>query len=154
MITRATVAVALFAAVASALAESTVDDLFAAIGLTWGAMLDDVRAVYPGGETSLINATDFTYELNDSRPLFGLDRSGGDRVSFRFVDGALGSMRIEFPDCAGLAKAVQSFVGPPDIEGERVGDDETLLGTWQGTTASLIVTNVLDCMLNVTPSLL
>jgi hypothetical protein len=145
-----TLAVLAVVAASPALAQNDVDDLFAGIGVKWGAMVDDVKAVFPGGAMSMLNATDFNYELNDPRPIFGLDRTGGDLVSFGFVDGALGNMRIHFPDCAALATAVRKFVGPPDVPGETVGDDETLLGTWQGSTVTLTATNVIDCVLIIT----
>jgi hypothetical protein len=133
---------------APALAQNDVDDLFAGIGVEWGAMLDDVKAVYPGGATRMLNASDFSYELNDSRRIFGLDRTGGDLVSFGFVDGALANLRIQFPDCAALGTALEDFVGPPDAPGESVG--QMLLGTWQGSTVMLTATNVLDCVLVAT----
>jgi hypothetical protein len=149
MIARTLAALALVAA-SPAVAQNDVDDLFAGVGVEWGWMINEVKDVFPGGATSMINATDFNYELNDPRPIFGLDRTGGDRVSFGFVDGALGNMRIHFPDCAALATAVRKFVGPPDVPGETVGDAATLLGTWQGSTVTLTATNVIDCVLIVT----
>ena len=149
MIVRTLVVFALLAT-APALAQNDVDDLFAAVGVKWGAMIAEVKDVYPGGATSMLNASDFNYELNDDRPIFGLDRTDGDLVSFGFVDGALGNMRIQFPDCAALGTAIAGFVGPPDLPGETVGDDETLLGTWQGSTVTLTATNVFDCVLVVT----
>jgi hypothetical protein len=59
-------------------------------------------------------------------------------------------MRIQFPDCAALATAVARFVGPPDLPGETIGDDATLLGTWQGSSVTLTATSVIDCALIVT----
>jgi hypothetical protein len=149
MIARRLVAFALLAA-APALAQNDVDDLFAGVGVEWGWMLDEVKDVFPGGATHRLNATDFNYEVNDARPIFGLDRAGGDLVSFGFVDGVLGNMRIQFPDCAALATAVARFVGPPDLPGETIGDDATLLGTWQGSSVTLTATSVIDCALIVT----
>ena len=149
MIARTPVALALLAA-APALAQDDVDDLFAGVGVEWGAKLDEVKAVYPGGATQMLNAADFNYELNDARPIFGLDRAGGDLVSFGFVDNTLANLRIQFPDCAALAAALARSVGPPDLPGETVGDDETLLGTWQGATVMLTATNVIDCVLIAT----
>ena len=148
MIARTLAAFAWLAAL-PAVAQDDVDDLFAGVGVKWGAMLDEVKDVFPGGATRMLNARDFSYELNDPRPIFGLDRAGGDRVSFGFVDGALGNMRIQFPDCDALATAVSRFVGPPDVPGETA-----MLGTWQGSTVTLTATNVLECMLVVTRPLL
>jgi hypothetical protein len=149
MIARTLVACTLLAAL-PALAQNEVDELFSGVRVEWGAMLDDVKAVYPGGATRMLNASDFTYELNDARRIFGLDRAGGDLVSFGFVDGALANLRIQFPDCAALAKALDGFAGPPHVPGDTVGDDETLLGTWQGSTVMMTATNVIDCVLVAT----
>jgi hypothetical protein len=135
---------ALFAAT-PAFGQNDVDDLFAGVGVEWGWMLDEVKGVFPGGAARMLNATDFSYELNDARPIFGLDRAGGDLVTFGFVDGALGNMRIQFPDCTALAAAVARFVGPPDVPGETA-----VLGTWQGATVTLTASNAINCVLIVT----
>jgi hypothetical protein len=152
MIARRFVALALLASM-PAHAQDDVDELVAGVGVEWGAMLAEVESVYPGGATSRLNATDFNYELQDSRPIFGLDRTGGDRVSFGFVDGALASMRIQFPDCAALVGALEDRAGPPDVAGDG-GADARLLGTWQGSSAMLTAMRVLDCTLVVTRALL
>jgi hypothetical protein len=130
-----------------------VDELVAGVGVEWGAMLAEVESVYPGGVTSRLNATDFNYDLDDSRPIFGLDRTGGDSVQFGFIDGALASMRIQFPDCAALVGAIEERAGPPDVPGDG-GEEARLLGTWQGSNVTLTAMRVLDCTLVVTRALL
>jgi hypothetical protein len=151
MIARRFVALALLG-LGPAHAQDDVDELVADVGVEWGAMLEAVESVYPGGATTRLNATDFNYELDDSRPIFGLDRTSGERVSFGFVDGALASMRIQFPDCAALVGALEERVGPPDVPGDG-GAEARLLGTWQGSGATLTAMRVLDCTLVVTRAL-
>jgi hypothetical protein len=151
MIARTLVPLALLASM-PALAQDDVDELVADVGVEWGAMLTEVESVYPGGVMSRLNATDFNYELDDSRPIFGLDRSGGERVSFGFVDSSLASMRIQFPDCAALVGALQERAGAPDVPGDG-GADARLLGTWQGSSATLTAMRVLDCTLVATRAL-
>jgi hypothetical protein len=130
-------------------AQDDVDELVASVGVEWGAMLAEVESVYPGGASNQLSATDFSYELEDSRPIFGLDRTGGDHVSFGFLDGALASMRIQFPDCAALVGALEERAGSPDVP----GDGARLLGTWQGSNGTLTAMQVLDCTLVVTRAL-
>jgi hypothetical protein len=70
-------------------------------------------------------------------------------VSFGFLDGALASMRIQFPDCAALVGALEERAGSPDVP----GDGARLLGTWQGSNGTLTAMQVLDCTLVVTRAL-
>ena len=83
MIARRFVALALLASM-PAQAQDDVDELVAGVGVEWGAMLAEVEAVYPGGATNRLDASDFNYEIDDSRPIFGLDRTSGEHVSFGF----------------------------------------------------------------------
>jgi len=70
------------------------EDVF---GVPWDATGDEVKRVYPGGESKSERGMS-TYTIQDDRPLFGVKREKDNYIKFIFdTDGLAKGVSVEFP---------------------------------------------------------
>jgi hypothetical protein len=110
-----------------------VDELFGEglLGVKWGATLDEVKAVHPGGKTTIFDGVTYGYEVEDDRTILELERRPGDKVSFGFAGNSLANISVVFPDCVRLFIKLQEYVGAPTVA-PKLDPQRTPLGIMEG----------------------
>jgi hypothetical protein len=130
----------------SALAQNRfVDELIGEglFGVKWGATLDEVKAIHPGGTTTIFDGVTFGYEVESDRTIFELERRPDDKISFGFAGNSLANISVVFPDCVLLFIKLQEYVGAPTVA-QKLDPQRTELimegGEWRGSS---VVVNAL-----------